>query len=50
MEKVITYPNSNEDELNGVLSRGESDICVVLCHGFMGDKDENTLFSSLAEF
>lgn len=49
MEKKLKYKNEHGDRLVGILTKGESDTCVVLCHGFMSDKDENTLFSSLAE-
>ena len=49
MEKVITYTNSDGDELNGVLTKGDTSKCVIFTHGFLSDKDENTLYSSLAE-
>ena len=48
MEKVIKYTSSGR-QLTGILRSGFSNTCVIFCHGFMGDKDENTLFSSLAE-
>lgn len=49
MEKQITYTKDNRETLSGVLTKGDSERCVLMCHGFMGDKDENTLFSSLAQ-
>ena len=47
MEKVITYTNSDGDELNGVLTKGDTSKCVIFTHGFLSDKDENTSGSIL---
>jgi len=47
MEKIIQYTSQGRS-LKGILTKGSSDVCVIFCHGFMGDKDENTLFSTLA--
>lgn len=49
MEKRITYSNDDGDALVGIHTKGDADKCVILSHGFLSDKDENTLFSSLAE-
>ena len=49
MEKRINYTNGVGDALVGIHTRGEADVCVILSHGFLSDKDENTLFSSLSE-
>ena len=49
MEKRLTYTNKHGEKLVGIHAKGEADICVILSHGFLSDKDENTLFSSLAE-
>jgi esterase/lipase len=49
MEKQITYSNNRGDALVGIHAKGDADVCVILSHGFLTDKDENTLYSSLAE-
>jgi hypothetical protein len=47
--KKITFESENGKELVGVLEGESSETCFLLIHGFLSDKDENTLFPILAE-
>lgn len=48
MEEKI-YFNSDGLKLCGILTRQETDKCIILCHGITVDKEEDGIFTNLAD-
>jgi len=47
--KKIDYKTNDGIDLNGILEQNGGDTCVVMCHGISTGKEENGVFTRLAE-
>ena len=49
MVEKVSFKNIRDKKLVGDFYKGSLDSCIIMCHGFTGDRHENGMFDKVAQ-